>query len=1038
MIHAAVIGKRSLLLAGFALSALLAMVGVAHGEGFGELRRFGGPGTEAGELTASRLPATGPKEAVEWQPQHVIGVDPKTNDVFVLEEYEEQEEKKNKTIQFFRLQEFSSEKSGELLGSAKFKFTSDAERHAIEGIAIDPKSERLFFLISEERPEGKAPEELPDETDTAATALYAFKTTPNDKKLEPVAEATPLKEPGDESTAPVLIGPSTLKSNSQTPGEALLEPRGIAVDPASEEVLITAHVDDQPCAEEEPGAGCEEDPYEPDALSKPDDHYVAVHVKESGADEQLDVDSGNVIKKEDEDTYFAPSSPVVAADGGSGRLLTLHALEPKFGDELRGLAEFPAGDTGAPTQFPLPDTGGAESGFEEVEDEWVGGGGGPAAIGGSLAVDPEEANVLYGVTRVVNEEEAGKEEILYGISERSAETLKPIGWSGGQRASQANDDTCALQPGRNEGEHIQIAVGSHGDVFVLVPEYLREPLGGGQAGGEEKFPTADAIIEFGPGGKGCPAASVQKIAATVAGKEVNSAATGQTVTLSSFVKQGDALSTVWKLENEATKKTVTSEQLEDDQHQTPTLETSFAEAGEYKITEEIKTDNLDTPSLTVSRVFKATEKGEEAPKVKKNPENVTVNEGESATFEAMATGTPAPTVQWEVSSDGGTTFTPITGATTDTLTVPATKKSESGYRYRAVFTNSVGEAKTSAATLTVNAVGAPVVTKEPVSVTVDEGQSATFEAAAEATLTPTVQWEVSSDGGSSYSPIAGATTDTLTVPATTKSESGNLYEAVFKNADGTTPTKAAALTVDVKPKITTQPASSTVSEGGTATFHAAAEGSPAPTVQWEVSTNGGSSWAAVTGATADTLTIPAVALADNGFQYRAVFTNAAGKETSAVAVLTVTSATTTTTTTTPPTTTTPKQQVEPFKAVAPTATVASGSLVVSSTGAVSIKVSCPTGATTCIGTVTLKTLTAISASKGKKKAILTLATGSFSVSGGEVEGIILHLSKTAREVLAKDHELRARASVAAHDPAGEKATSTKLVTLRPAPNKKKH
>jgi hypothetical protein len=847
MSHASVTCKRSLLLAGLVLASVFAMVGVAYGEGFGEIRRFGGPGTKPGDLTPSRVPSTGLKEAVEWQPQHVIGVDPKTNDVFVLEETEEQEEKagkKSKTTQFFRLQEFKPE-SGELLGYDEFEFTAqgEVESHAIEGIAIDPKSERLYFLLAEERPEGKEPNELLDEETPAATALFAFKTTPNGKKLEPVAEALALKEASYESTAPVLVGPSAFKSNSQTPGEALLEPRGITVDPATQEVLIAAHIDETPCEEEEGEVNCE-----PDATNRAKDHYVIERVKENGTGEQRYVDAGNAIKKESEELDPSPGSPVVATGGGSERLLTLHALEPGFGELLTGLAEFPAGLTGAPSQFSLIDTGGVESGLEEVEEEPAG------AAGGSLAVDPEEATVLYGVTRVVNEE--GEKEILFGISERSAETFKPIGWSGGQRASVAEGDTCALQPGRNDGEHIQIAAGSHGDVFVIVPEYLRNPLGG-----EQKFPTADAIIEFGPGGKGCPAASVEKIAASVGGKEASSVVTGQKVTLSSFVKQGDAASTVWKLEDETTKKSVTSEQFEDDQYQKPTLETTFAEAGEYKITEEIKTDNLDTPSLSLSRTLKVTGKAEEA---------------------------------------------------------------------------------------------------------------------------------------------------------------------------------------HVKPKVTEQPQSQSVSEGSAVSFHAAAEGSPFPTVQWELSTDGGGSWTAIAGATSETLTVSPAATSDNGFDYRAVFTNAAGSETTAPAVLTVSSGNSGGSNggggpsggggPPPP----GGGGVLPSKTVAPSATVASASLVVSSSGAVSLKISCPTGATTCIGSVTLKTVTAVSASKGKKKAILTLGTGSFSVNGGEVKTITLHLSKTARALLAKDHELRARAAVAAHDPAGEKATTAKLVTLRPARHKPKH
>jgi hypothetical protein len=92
-----------------------------------------------------------------------------------------------------------------------------------------------------------------------------------------------------------------------------------------------------------------------------------------------------------------------------------------------------------------------------------------------------------------------------------------------------------------------------------------------------------------------------------------------------------------------------------------------------------------------------------APKVTKNPRSKTVNAETSVSFTAAATGTPTPTVQWQVSTDGGKTWANVTGnssATTTTLTFTATA-SQNGYKYRAVFTNSAGTATTSAATLTV-------------------------------------------------------------------------------------------------------------------------------------------------------------------------------------------------------------------------------------------------------------------------------------------------------------------------------------------------
>ena len=57
--------------------------------------------------------------------------------------------------------------------------------------------------------------------------------------------------------------------------------------------------------------------------------------------------------------------------------------------------------------------------------------------------------------------------------------------------------------------------------------------------------------------------------------------------------------------------------------------------------------------------------------------------------------------QWQVSIDGGNTFTNIDGATSTTLTLNTTTASENGDLYRAVFTNFLGSATTTAALLTI-------------------------------------------------------------------------------------------------------------------------------------------------------------------------------------------------------------------------------------------------------------------------------------------------------------------------------------------------
>jgi len=94
--------------------------------------------------------------------------------------------------------------------------------------------------------------------------------------------------------------------------------------------------------------------------------------------------------------------------------------------------------------------------------------------------------------------------------------------------------------------------------------------------------------------------------------------------------------------------------------------------------------------------------GPNAPYITTQPVNQTVNAGQTATFTAAATGSPTPTAQWQVSTDGGVTFSNLSGATSTTLSF-TTAASQTGNKYRIVFTNTAGSVNSSAATLTVNA-----------------------------------------------------------------------------------------------------------------------------------------------------------------------------------------------------------------------------------------------------------------------------------------------------------------------------------------------
>ena len=129
----------------------------------------------------------------------------------------------------------------------------------------------------------------------------------------------------------------------------------------------------------------------------------------------------------------------------------------------------------------------------------------------------------------------------------------------------------------------------------------------------------------------------------------------------------------------------------------------------------------------------------------------------------------------------------------------------------------------------------------------------------------------------------GGDTSNIIVPTGSLS-AGNHPVTVTVNGTCGSVIRSATLTVNTAPVVTLNPMSQSQTSGSV-NFTAAAAGSPAPTVQWQVSTNGGMSFSDIPGETSTTLTV-AVSPAVNGNQYRAVFTNTCGSATTTAATLT--------------------------------------------------------------------------------------------------------------------------------------------------------
>ena len=300
------------------------------------------------------------------------------------------------------------------------------------------------------------------------------------------------------------------------------------------------------------------------------------------------------------------------------------------------------------------------------------------------------------------------------------------------------------------------------------------------------------------------------------------------------------------------------------------------------------------------------------------PGNNTVCAGATASFSVAASGT-SPTYQWQESTDGGATWNNISnggvysGATSTTLTLTGVTAGMNGYLYRAVVTGAApcGSLNSGNAALTVNT--APAITAQPVANrTICGGQNTTYSATANGTAL-TYQWQVSTDGGTTFTNVAnggvysGATTGTLTITGATVAMNGYIYHVVISGtcAPSATTTNS-SLTVYTPIAITTQPANTTICSTGTTSLTVIAAGT-SPSYQWQLSTDAGATWNNIsntgvyTGATTSTLTMTAVTTSMNGNQYRAVITGTApcGAVNSAAITLTVSAKPTVTLTASP-------------------------------------------------------------------------------------------------------------------------------------------
>jgi hypothetical protein len=312
-------------------------------------------------------------------------------------------------------------------------------------------------------------------------------------------------------------------------------------------------------------------------------------------------------------------------------------------------------------------------------------------------------------------------------------------------------------------------------------------------------------------------------------------------------------------------------------------------------------DSPSSPGFQLEAIGVLNDSTPTVPVFTTEPAGATVEAGADATFTGWASGPPAPSYQWQISTAEAPGWSNLTddgtfaGSQTDTLTVSGVTPDLSGAELQCVATNSAGNATSDTVTLTVvpREVAAYINTA-PANASVKAGAKASFSANVTGSPTPRLQWQYLAPGTKSWANLAnggayqGVTTATLVVSAST-ALSGAQFRLVATNSAGSMVSAAAKLAVapaGTAPKIVTAPKAVKAKAGATVKFTVKASGAAPLKYQWQWKNKNLPNGSGVAGATTATLTVAKVSAARAG-AYRVIVSNAAGSATSAAATLAV-------------------------------------------------------------------------------------------------------------------------------------------------------
>ena len=260
--------------------------------------------------------------------------------------------------------------------------------------------------------------------------------------------------------------------------------------------------------------------------------------------------------------------------------------------------------------------------------------------------------------------------------------------------------------------------------------------------------------------------------------------------------------------------------------------------------------------------------------VQTQPQSITECVGGTTSMNVVltsGTGTGTISYSWQQSATGSGGWSAASGATNSTTYTPPS--ATAGTMYYRIIASATGNGCSSVTSSNAQVDITPdiVITTQPQNITECLDGTIALSVTTTGGIGTGYQWEVSATGTGGWSAISGEIGTSYTPPSTA---AGTLYYRVVVssagNGCGPQTSNTATVIIVPKPSVAITTPNQIVCIGAVLTLNATPSGgSGTCTIQWQDSTDGGSSWNPISGATNNTYTTPPLGA---NTKYRATFT----------------------------------------------------------------------------------------------------------------------------------------------------------------------